>query len=406
MPNQSPSGPSRRRFLRQTTFTAISIALSACASPVAFASSDPIPPPHQGLASLHNTPIPPLTAPIRPQLLPDVPLAVKIGQMLLLGFRGAVIDDSSVIAKNIRDQHLGSVVLFGANVRSPKQLKQMTGDLQSLAQLPLLISVDQEGGQVARLTERLGFTSMPSAAQLGRSNTPEETRDQSAAMAQVLADVGITLNLAPVVDVAVNPRNPIIARLERSFSADPEVVATQAGAFIDGHHDRGVKCTLKHFPGHGSSLGDTHQGFVNVSDTWSVAELIPYLRLIGQGKADAVMTAHIFDSALDPDLPATLSPSVVTGLLREKLGYDGVVVSDDMQMRAITDLFPLDEAFELAILAGVDVISVSKEVTYAGSVADQFIGTVHRMLEGGTITEERIDQSFRRIMRLKGLASL
>ena len=223
-------------------------------------------------------------------------------------------------------------------------------------------------------------------------------------IAQSLVDGGITLNLAPVVDVASNPDNPVIAGLSRSFSADPAVVAAQAGAYIDGHHAKGVKCTIKHFPGHGSSQGDTHLGFVDVTDTWSEDELIPYRDLLGQGKVDAVMTAHIFNAHLDPELPATLSPAVVTGLLRQQLGYDGVVISDDMQMRAITDLFKMEKAFELAILAGIDIVAVTNELTNAGPVADRFFKTVHRMLDEGTIGEDRIEQSFQRIMRFKGLA--
>jgi beta-N-acetylhexosaminidase len=257
---------------------------------------------------------------------------------------------------------------------------------------------------VARLNKRRGYEDTLSHAQLGADNNLEETRGQAANIAQWLADGGVTLNLAPVVDVAVNPANPIIAGLERSFSADPEVVATQAAAYIDGHRDKGVKCTLKHFPGHGSSQGDTHLGFVDVTGTWNENELIPYRRLLEGGKVDAIMTAHIFNANLDPELPATLSPAVVTGLLRQQLGYDGVVISDDMQMRAITDLFKLDRAFELAILAGVDIIAVANNVTYSGTVADRFVGTVHKMLEAGTIGEDRIEQSFQRIMRLKGLA--
>ncbi len=188
----------------------------------------------------------------------------------------------------------------------------------------------------------------------------------------------------PVVDVATNPDNPVIAGLGRSFSADPAIVAAQAGAYIDGHHAKGIKCTIKHFPGHGSSQGDTHLGFVDVTDTWSEDELIPYRDLLGQGKVDAVMTAHIFNAHLDPELPATLSPAVVTGLLREQLGYDGVVISDDMQMRAITDLFKMEKAFELAILAGIDIVAVTNEITNAGPVADRFLNTVHRMLDAGT----------------------
>lgn len=324
--------------------------------------------------------------------------------MLLLGFRGTEIAADSVIAQNVRDQHIGGVVLFGINVLNKDQLHSLTSQLQSLAHLPLLIAMDQEGGKVARLNKQRGYEDTFTPAQLGADSNLDKTLSQGANIAQWLADGGVTLNLAPVVDVAVNPSNPIIAGLGRSFSADPEVVASRSSVYIDGHHEKGVKCTLKHFPGHGSSQGDTHLGFVDVTSTWSDNELIPYRRLLEQGKVDAIMTAHIFNAHLDPELPATLSPAVVNGLLRGELGYDGVVISDDMQMRAITDLFKLERAFELAILAGVDIIAVANNITYSGSVADRFINTVRRMLAEGIIGEDRIEQSFQRIMRLKGLA--
>lgn len=369
---------SRRRFMRSSAFLALGSLLSAK---------------------------PPMTAPIRPRLAPNLPLDAKIGQMLLLGFRGTAADGDSVIARNVRDQYLGGVVLFGGNIRNADQLRTLTSQLQALAPLPLLISTDQEGGKMSRLDKRRGYTPTLSHEQLGADNNLDETRAVAEQIADLLVAGGITLNLAPVVDVAANPDNPVIAGLGRSFSADPAVVAAQAGAFIDGHHAKGIKCTIKHFPGHGSSQGDTHLGFVDVTDSWSEDELLPYRDLLAQrGKVDAVMTAHIFNAHLDPELPATLSPAVVKGLLRKQLGYDGVVISDDMQMRAITDLFKLEKAFELAILAGIDIVAVTNEVTDQGPVADRFFNTVHRMLDEGVIDEERIEQSFQRIMRYKGLA--
>jgi beta-N-acetylhexosaminidase len=394
---------SRRRFLRTSGFFALSSLVAAHAVP-AQANTYSTMEDRRRLPASRIVDKPPMATPMRPRLAPDVALDVKIGQMLLLGFRGTSIAAESVIAQNVRDQSLGGVVLFGGNVRDGDQLRNLTAQLQSLASLPLLIGVDQEGGKIARLDKRRGYAETLSHARLGQDNNLDETRSVAAGIAQSLVDGGVTLNLAPVVDVAANLDNPIIAGLGRSFSADPAVVATQAAAYIDGHHDKGVKCTLKHFPGHGSSQGDTHLGFVDVTDTWSEDELIPYRRLLEQGKVDAVMTAHIFNARLDDELPATLSPAVVTGLLREQLGYDGVVISDDMQMRAITDLFKLEKAFELALLAGVDIVAVANELTYAGTVANRFINTVRRMLDKGTIGEDRIEQSFQRIMRLKGLA--
>lgn len=352
---------------------------------------------------------------IRPVLARPAPsLEVKIGQMLMLGFQGATVGEDQSIIDALRDLHVGAVVLFDQdlstrrsrprNIVSPEQVAQLTADLQALATTPLLISIDQEGGVINRLKPAYGFPVTLSHAALGERNDLEFTRVQAGVIAQALADVGINLNLAPVVDVRVNPNSPIIARVERSFSADPQVVATHAEAYIDAHHARRVKCTLKHFPGHGSALGDTHLGFTDVTNTWREMELIPYRELIGKGKADAVMTAHIFNSNLDPELPATLSPAIITGLLRQELGFDGVVISDDIQMRGITDLFKIEKAIELAIVAGVDIIAVANNLTYAGAIAERFVTTVRRMLDQGVIDEARIDQSYQRVLRLKGLA--
>ena len=403
-------GSARRRFLRSTGMAALA-ALAYGGQAQAMAGSVGDQPAGVGRDVRPGAPALVMRG---PRLFPDATLDEKIGQMLMLGFSGATVDEKSVIARAIRDHAVGSVVFFEIeagttsrvrNIASPDQVRELTASLQAFAgALPLLIAVDQEGGQVTRLSQRRGFPATSSAAALGSLNNLDETRAAASAMAATIADVGIQLNLAPVVDVAVNPNNPVVARLERSFSADPDAVAAQAAAYIDGHHEHGVKCTLKHFPGHGSSRGDTHQGFVDVTDWWSEAELIPYQRLLEAGKVDAIMTAHIFNANLDPDLPGTLSPAVINGLLRGRLGYDGVVISDDMRMRAISDLFRLDRAMELAIIAGVDIIAVTHDQLKSGPVADTFRTTVHRMLDAGVIDEARIDQSFQRVMRLKGLA--
>jgi len=405
---------SRRRFLHQLALGASGALLAGCSAPISSAVVS-----HEVaslLADAYRTieKPPMLNTAIRPSLVrPDPPLEVKIGQMLMLGFQGAAVGEDESILRAVRDQHIGSVVLFDLdmsrsssrrNIISPEQVAQLTADLQALATLPLLVSIDQEGGMVARLREKYGFPATLSHAALGRRDDLEFTRQQASAMGKTLAEVGINLNLAPVVDVRVNPNNPIIARVERSFSADPAMVAAHAEAFIDGHHDHGVRCTLKHFPGHGSSIGDTHHGFTDVTGTWHDDELTPYRALIGKGKADAIMTAHIFNSKLDPDLPATLSPAIVNGLLRGELGYEGVVISDDIQMRGITDLFKVEKAFELAILAGVDIIAVANNLTYSGAISDRFVATVMRLLDERLIDAARIDQSYQRVLRLKGLA--
>jgi len=220
-------------------------------------------------------------------------------------------------------------------------------------------------------------------------------------MAATLAALGINLNLAPVVDVNVNPANPVIAKYGRSFSADPETVTAHAFEFVRAHHEQGVLCTLKHFPGHGSSTEDSHLGMVDVTETWSRRELVPYVRVIEAGQADAIMTAHVFNADLDAEHPATLSPPTVTDMLRQELGYDGVVISDDMQMGAITKHYGFERAVRRAIEAGIDIIAFANNSVYEEDVAVRAIAHIKRLVQQGIISEARIDRSYHRIRRLK-----
>ncbi len=343
-----------------------------------------------------------------------VDLAIKIGQMFMVGFRGLTIDaqhpEQHPIVQDIVARHLGGVVLFDydvpngefvRNIASPEQLTALTQSLQEKAAIPLLIATDQEGGVVTRLRERYGFPPTLSHAALGDLDDVAATYDHAAAMAKTLAAVGINQNLAPVVDVNVNPDNPVIAAYERSFSADPEKVIAQATAFIQAHHAQGVLCTLKHFPGHGSSRDDSHRGFVDVSETWSPMELEPYRALIDAGLADSVMTAHVFNQQWDATDPATLAPAAIDGLLHTDLGYDGVVISDDMQMGAIRDYYGFDEAIRKTIEAGVDIIAIANNSIYDDEVMAKGVAVVQALVESGEIPIERINRSYRRIMQLK-----
>jgi beta-N-acetylhexosaminidase len=341
------------------------------------------------------------------------PLRERIGQMIIAGFRGLEAGPGRLIAEDIAERHLGGVVLFARdvpansptrNIESPEQVLALTAQLQSYAATPLLIAVDQEGGLVARLDERHGFPATRSAAELGARDDVDVTYEAGAAIAATLAEAGINLNFAPVVDLNVNPANPVIGALGRSFSADPEAVARHAAAFIRGHRERGVITTLKHFPGHGSSTADSHLGFVDVTDTWSDIELEPYRRLLGEGLVDLVMTAHVFNANLDPTYPATLSHATITGLLRGDLGYGGAVVSDDLQMAAITSQFGFETAVLAAIDAGIDLLLFGNNLVYDETIVARVIDLVEGFVAGGLISEARIDQSYARIMALKAKA--
>ncbi len=396
---------SRRRLLAAALAGAVGLITAACAAAVGSVS-----PRHSGTVrpSAPTTPSPiPAPSPTGPTL------RERIAQMIVVGFRGRTPDEARPTLDQVTQLGLGGVVLFSVdqptggprNVESPEQLAALVGALQSAAGLaPLLVAIDQEGGRVARLGPANGFPAPPrSAAELGRLDDLAVTRAESRAAAEVLAAGGITLNLAPVVDLAVNPDNPIIAALGRSFGVDPMKVAAQAGAFIDGHHEIGLRCTLKHFPGHGSSMGDTHLGVVDVTATWTETELEPFATLIGDGRADAVLTAHVFNSRLDADHPATLSRATVTGILREQLGWDGAVLSDDMQMGAIRDAYGYEEAVALAIEAGIDLLVVANQIVYEADVAARTIDVVEGLVRSGRISESRIDESWRRISALKGI---
>lgn len=335
--------------------------------------------------------------------------------MLLVGFRGTTAATAAATIAEIGELGLGGVVLFsrdqptGSDVRnvvSPDQLAVLVAALRaaapgSPAAQPLLVAIDQEGGQVARLTPARGFPATTSAAALGTLGDPTATRVAGRGIGETLAAAGITVDLAPVVDVDVNPDNPIIGAVDRSFSADPAQVTVQAAAFIDGLHETGVLSTLKHFPGHGSSTGDTHLGVVDVTATWSAAELGPFGDLIRSGQADSVLTAHVFNANLDPDYPATLSHATITGILREQLGWDGLVFSDDMQMGAIRDAYGYPDAVRLAINAGVDVLTIANQLVYEEGIVTRTIDLIEGFVSSGDITEERIDASWRRIAAFK-----
>jgi beta-N-acetylhexosaminidase len=221
-------------------------------------------------------------------------------------------------------------------------------------------------------------------------------------MAGWFVQTGLNVNLAPVVDINVNPASPAIGALGRSFSAKADSVVLHAGWFIDEFRKRNICTTLKHFPGHGSASSDSHLGFTDVTSTWTPGELIPYARLLEQNAVDAVMTAHVFNAHLDSVYPATLSVATITGILRNQLGYRGVVFSDEMSMKAISGMYGLDEAMELAVNAGVDMLLYSTNLDSAGhSLAARVVDVLERSVRSGRISEDRINASYERITALK-----
>jgi beta-N-acetylhexosaminidase len=348
-------------------------------------------------------------------------LKEKIGQMLIMGFDGQTIDEKSSIAKAIDNYNLGGVILFdynsklsqfGKNIDNPRQVKLLNQQLQSVTKianerhgredLPLFISVDYEGGKVTRLKEEYGFPPTKSAKEIGKMPI-NEAEKQATLMAKTLKEHGFNLNFAPVLDVEVNPDNPIIAQRERSFSNDPATVATYAQLFSQQFLSEGVECAYKHFPGHGSSTGDSHLGFVDVTDTWQEQELLPYQELLSRpNHCGIIMSAHIVNRHLDvTGLPATLSQTILTGILRHELQFDGVIITDDLQMKAITDRYGLENAVTMAINAGADLLIFGNQLGDKEQNAQDIIQLIEKKVEQGEISQERIDDAYQHIRRLK-----
>ncbi len=336
----------------------------------------------------------------------------KIGQMLLIGFRGMDAKPESQIAKDIRRFHLGGIVLFDydvkskaytRNVQSPEQLQQLCRQLQSAAKSRLFIAIDHEGGKVNRLKSNYGFPQSISADSLGKINNLDTTSKRASIIAKTLRKAGINLNFAPVVDLDTCPvkDSSIIHRSKRSYGVWPDQVTPHALAFIQAHHQEGVLTSLKHFPGHGSAKGDTHGGFVNVTQVWKNTELEPFRRLIASGNCDILMTAHVFNAWLDPLHPATLSKKILTGIVRDEYAYDGVIITDDMQMGAIAKNYGLERAMTLAVNAGADILLFGNNLEYDPQIAETAFSTLKRLVKEGKISKKRVNQSYKRIQRLK-----
>jgi beta-N-acetylhexosaminidase len=335
-------------------------------------------------------------------------LDIKIGQMIMVG-----IGDRTELAENdpllgeLRSSKLGGVVLFEKNIAktdSRSKMVKLTSDLKNNATIPLLITIDEEGGKVHRLKEKYGFVAMPSAAYLGRLDNPDSSFYYNRRLSNELNELGINFNYAPCLDLAVNPENTVIVKRERSFSSQPEMVTKHALLCIQAHHENNVKTILKHFPGHGSSSGDSHVGIVDVTNTWNFKELIPYSSVIQSGRCDAIMTAHIINKNWDNTLlPATLSVKVIDGILRKLLGYNGVIFSDDMQMHAISKNYGFEKAIELAVNAGVDILMFGNNVDPKDTpiTASEVHAILKKLVKKKKITEERINTAFSRIMALK-----
>ena len=329
-----------------------------------------------------------------------------ISKMVILGFSGETINPNDEIYKNVKSG-LGGVILFDKdpndkqkvkNVRNKEQIKTLTSQLQAISKQKLLISIDQEGGIVQRLKSADGFVNTPKASEVALKGK-DFAKQSYSPMAKDLKYSGINVNFAPVVDLAINKENIVIVTRGRSFGESSNEVISYASIFVDELKKEKVISVLKHFPGHGSSLADSHLGFVDITNTWNQKELEPYRYFIKNNKVDMIMTAHVFNEKLDKDYPATLSYNVNTNLLRYKLGYEGVLVSDDLQMYAISKHYDLKQTLTLAINSGVDMLLFANQLAKPISLK-QIVDTVYSQILNEEISLEQIIKSNQRINRM------
>lgn len=333
----------------------------------------------------------------------------KAAQMIMVGFNGFSLTAENPIYHDIKDNHIGGVILFNhqhwdrsdkRNINNYNQLKTLISQLNQVSQIPLFIAVDQEGGQVVALSPEFGVSNY-SAGELGRKNDLVLTEREAYKTAKVLKDLGINVNFAPCVDITLNP-NSIIKFKDRAFSDnDPQIVVSHAEKFIEAYQNERVLPVLKHFPGHGSATGDTHEGYVDITNEYQSVELDPYKLLLREYPNIGVMVAHVFDKNVDAEKPLSLSYKNVTQKLKEELNFKGVVFSDDLQMGALTQKHSWHDIVVEAINAGNDVLVIGNNLSYDPDIADKTLKVILKALEDGEIKPERIDQAYGRIMQVK-----
>ncbi|MEG1606481.1 MAG: glycoside hydrolase family 3 protein [Clostridia bacterium] len=340
------------------------------------------------------------------QLLAGMTLEEKVGQLFVIRpdaldltltpAQYSVTELSPAMAETLAKYPVGGVALFKNNLSTPEQLTAFIAALQQASAIPLFVGVDEEGGRIARLGNADGFDvpKCESMGKVGESGDPEDARQVGLTIGSYLKPYGFNVDFAPVADTNTNPENIVIG--DRSFGSDPNLVAKMVTAEISGLHEAGMLSCIKHFPGHGDTRDDTHDGYVSVLKTWDEmkkCELIPFISALND--TDMVMVAHITTPNITDDaLPATLSRELLTGKLRGDLGYQGVIITDGMEMSAITETYTSSESAVKAILAGVDIVLMPLNFieAYEGVCA---------AVKDGTISEAQLDEHVLRILKLK-----
>jgi len=372
--------------------------LSGCsgnqsASPANPSPAVPAPEASSELSPSPSAPIPEKDA-IR-EIIDKMTLEEKIGQMIIAGVQGTSASPED--ERMIKEQHVGGIIFYKNNLADPASVVRFANQLKQWNEshsVPLLLSVDQEGGRVSRLP---GLDLLPTAQEIGQWNSQEAAGEIGAILGEELKGMGLNMNFAPVLDINNNPKNPVIG--DRSFGSTAEIVSSMGIEVMKQMKQTGVIPVVKHFPGHGDTETDSHLDLPIIHKSekdLTQLEWKPFVNAIEEG-ADAVMVAHILFPQIDEHYPSSLSPAVVTGQLREKLGFEGVILTDDLTMGAITNRYGIGEASVLSVQAGSDIVLIAHEY----SNVDKVIAALKQSVANGTLSEERIDESVRRILQLK-----
>lgn len=335
---------------------------------------------------------------------PSTSLAADVASLLMVGFAESSPTSPTAIrlARHIRHGHVGSVFFVHDNVGSNRDLQKLVAGFKA-ARPGLRLAIDHEGGAVQRLKPANGCRLMPKPFDVPRRMSPSEALDLYTQAGKEFAATGFNINLAPVADIYA-PGNPAIAKFGRAFSSDPETIVTYARAFIDGFHASRIVCALKHFPGYGNVKEDNHDELPDITKTWSPRELEPYSTLMSSDRVNLIMGTHLKLASLDPLLPTTLSRRVTTGLLREKLRFAGVIMTDDIDMAALAKDMDRKTAFIAALAAGNDLIMVKNVTDHDPNFPLHAVHWVEEAIASGTLSRDAIAASARRVEALPVLS--
>lgn len=316
----------------------------------------------------------------------------KIGQMVMIGIQGTKVDDDSLYM--LHQFHMGGVILFDRNMENPEQVKQLTSDLQTQSneKVPLFIGIDEEGGDVVRMAEKL--TPPPSQKEIGATGDTEQAKTWAIKTAKSLKEMGINVNFAPVADVGSNDN--------RSYSTDVNTVINFVRAAATGYQQENIIYSLKHFPGIGKGQVDSHVEISSINaakDVLMAEDILPFKTIINENKPEDyfILVSHLNYPALDEEHPASLSSKIMTDLLRNELGYKGIIITDDMEMGAVANHNDFKTIGVKAIKSGADIVLVCHEY---GHQQDVYLGLLDAV-DSGEISQERIDESVKRIVKAK-----